>query len=50
MQITKEGCCKKDPSTYEPWEKALIEAFDNKNDWTDKKYIEPILKCLDNLN
>ena len=37
---------KKDPSDYEIWEKALMEARGGKCDWTDKKYIEPILECI----
>ena len=37
---------KKDPSDYEIWEKALMAAGDHPCDWTDKKYIEPILECI----
>lgn len=37
---------KKKPEDYELWEKALMEAGENKCDWTDKKYIEPILKAV----
>jgi len=28
---------KKDPSTYEQWETALVEAIGKTCDWTDKK-------------
>ena len=31
---------------YEIWEKALMAAGDKKCDWTDKKYIEPIIECI----
>ncbi|MGI6506901.1 MAG: flavodoxin domain-containing protein [Saccharofermentanales bacterium] len=37
---------KKDLSTLEVWEKALVEAGDENCDWTDKKYLEPIIACL----
>ena len=37
---------KKDPSEYEPWAKALMDAGDEKADWTDKKYIMPILDFI----
>ena len=37
---------KKDPNTYEPWEDALMCAVGQKCDWTDKKYLEPILQYL----
>ena len=37
---------KKDPSDYEIWEKALMAAGDHPCDWTDKKYIEPILEYI----
>ena len=37
---------KKDPADYEIWEKAIMEARENKCDWTDKKYLDPILKCI----
>lgn len=37
---------KKDPEEYETWERALMAAGNNKSDWTDEKYLEPILKLL----
>jgi menaquinone-dependent protoporphyrinogen IX oxidase len=37
---------KKDPSTLEHWERALMEAGDSSCDWTDKKYLEPIIEHL----
>ena len=42
----RKAVAKKDPSDYEIWEKALMEAGDNNCDWTDKKYIEPIIECI----
>lgn len=37
---------KKDPADCEVWEKALLEAGDSKCDWTDRKYLEPIIKAI----
>ena len=37
---------KKDPKDYEVWERALMAAGDDKCDWTDRKYLEPILAAL----
>ena len=39
---------KKDPTTYEPWEKAIMEAYEEKCDWTDKVAIIPILDYINN--
>ena len=39
---------KKDPTTYEPWEKAIMEAYEEKCDWTDKAAIIPILDYINN--
>ncbi|MBP3460019.1 MAG: flavodoxin [Lachnospiraceae bacterium] len=37
---------KQDPSTYEPWQKALVNAAGQKCDWTDPKYLEPLLAYM----
>ncbi len=37
---------KQDPNTYEPWMKALAEAAGKKCDWTDRKYLTPLLDAL----
>ena len=37
---------KKDPSTLEVWEKALVDAGEENCDWTDKKHLEPIIAYL----
>ena len=44
--LLRKAVAKKDPSDYEIWEKALMEAGDNNCDWTDKKYIEPIMEYI----
>jgi len=37
----------KDPSTYEVWEEAIMSVSeDEAGDWTDPKYLEPILSAL----
>jgi len=37
---------KKDPSEIKAWEKPFFEAKDKKCDWTDKKYIEPLVEMI----
>ena len=37
---------KKAPSSLEPWERALAEAGDGPADWTDKRYLEPLITWL----
>ncbi len=45
-KMLKKAVSKKDPSEYQIWEKAFMEAGSDQGDWTDKKYIEPILKAV----
>lgn len=44
--MLQKAVAKKSPDECEIWEKALLEAGDQKCDWTDKKYIEPILENI----
>ena len=44
--MLRKAVSKKNPNDYEVWEKALIAAGNEKCDWTDKKYIKPIINCL----
>ena len=44
--LLRKAVAKKDPVDYEIWEKALMAAGDHKCDWTDKKYIEPIIEYI----
>lgn len=37
---------KKNPDEYEVWEKALMAAGDERCDWTDVKYLQPIIEEL----
>lgn len=45
-KLLRKSVAKKNPEDYQIWEKALMAAGDNKCDWTDKKYIEPILAAV----
>ena len=45
-KMLKKAVARKAPNECEPWEQALMEAGDRKCDWTDPKYLEPILKIL----
>ena len=45
-KMLQKATAKKSPLEYEPWEKALMDAGDCVCDWTDIKYIEPILDLL----
>ncbi|MBS4538776.1 flavodoxin [Clostridium sp. D2Q-11] len=42
--LLKKAVEKKDSNTYEPWERALMEAVGSSNDWTDKEYIAQIIE------
>lgn len=45
-KMLRKAVAKKDPDDYEVWEQALMSVGDESVDWTDKKYIEPILEAL----
>lgn len=45
-KLLRKAVAKKDPADYEIWEQALMAAGDDKCDWTDKKYIEPMVDCV----
>lgn len=44
--LLKKAVAKKDPDTYEPWMKALMCSSGKSCDWTDKKYLLPLIKYL----
>lgn len=46
-KMLQKAIAKKDPSTYEPWMKALMSAVGKKCDWTDKKYLKPLLEYIE---
>ncbi len=45
--MLRKAVAKKDPKDYEVWERAIMEAGEEKCDWTDKKYLEPIIEWID---
>ncbi len=45
-KMLQKAVAQKDPKDYEVWEAALMEAGDDFCDWTDKKYLEPILEYI----
>lgn len=44
--MLKKAVAKKDPSNYEPWEAALMEAIGSNHDWMDKEYLKPIIEYI----
>lgn len=42
-KMLRKAVAKKEPSQYEVWEAALMATGENKCDWTDRKYLKPIL-------
>ncbi len=44
--ILKKAIAKKDPNEYEPWMSALMCAGSQKCDWTDKKYLDPLIQYM----
>ena len=45
-KMLRKSVSKKNPNELELWEKALVAAGDEKCDWTDKKYLKPILEAI----
>ena len=46
-KLLRKVVAKKNPEDYELWEKGLMEVReDERGDWTDISYIEPILAAL----
>lgn len=45
-KMLQKSLAKKDPDTWEPWMKALLGSAGQVCDWTDPKYLAPLLDCL----
>ena len=45
-KMLQKSIAKKDPRTYEPWMKALMCAAGQNCEWTDKKYLIPLMDYL----
>ena len=48
-KMLQKAVAKQNPEEYEPWQKALMCAAGQKCDWTDKSYLEPLLKHIQGL-
>ncbi|MCI8994557.1 MAG: flavodoxin [Lachnospiraceae bacterium] len=44
--MLQKSLAKKDPDAYEPWMEALLSSAGQVCDWTDKKYLVPLLDAL----
>lgn len=42
-KLLQKTVAKQEPSTYEPWQKALMSCVGKNEDWTNKKYLEPLI-------
>ena len=47
LKMLQKAVSKQDPSTFEPWQKALLDAVGQECDWTDPAYLEPLLDFLE---
>lgn len=45
-KMLQKAVAKQSPDAYEPWQKALMCAAGQKCDWTDEKYLEPMLQYI----
>ena len=46
-KMLQKSVAKKNPDTYEPWMKALMCAVGQSCDWTDEKYLLPLIDYLE---
>ena len=44
--MLKKMVSKKDPHSYEPWEEALLSSLGKETDWTDRKYLKPLIEFI----
>jgi len=45
-KMLQKSVSKKNPATYEPWQKALMCAGEGKCDWTEKGYLDALVKYI----
>ena len=45
-RMLQKAVAKKKPEDCAIWEKALLEAGDQKHDWTDRSYLAPVLEAI----
>lgn len=48
-KVLQKVVAKQNPDEYEPWQIALMCAVGQKCDWTDKSYLESLLKYIEKL-
>ena len=48
LQDAEKAVAKKAPDTWEPWMAALMSTNGQNCDWTDRKYLKPLLDALGN--
>ena len=48
--MLKKVIAKKDPSRFEPWQKALVETFGKPGDWTSPDHLRPLEEYLASLD
>lgn len=46
-RMLQKAVAKQNPDKYEPWQKALMCAVGQKCDWTNKEYLEPLLRYIE---
>lgn len=49
-KLLQKAVSKQSPDTYEPWQKALMCAVGQKCDWTDKKYLNPLIEWINSID
>lgn len=49
-KMLQKSIAKKDPNLHEPWMKALISAVGQNCDWTDPKYLIPLMEYIKTEN
>lgn len=47
-KLLQKAVAKQDPSTYEPWQKALMCGNGQKCDWTERKYLDTLVEYINN--
>ncbi len=45
-RLLHRAVAKQDPAALEPWAAALMNAFGQKCDWTDKAYLKPVFEYI----
>lgn len=46
-KMLQKAVSRQNPDTYEPWQKALMCVGKDKCDWTDKEYLNPLIKYIE---